>query len=109
MGQRLIEQANTEVADEIRDILRHALKEGGWTSARIASDMQILGQKGWNESTVFTTANGKRQTLNIDEALALLAVFGGRSRLIIQKVEALTEKIIAATDRRGNPGRRDTA
>ncbi len=102
MNKRI--KVDTAFADRIRALLRKEL-DNGWSCARVASEMQELGQTGWKENIVNSFAKGHRQILQIDEGVCLLAVFGSHAQWVTQEVDRLTRQLSAAAERRSSPRR----
>lgn len=93
--------------EEVRSLLSDEMQHGGWSAARIAAEMQIRGFSGWNENVVNGFARGIRQSLGLDEGLALLGVLGGRAKVVLQRIESLTNKVVGIVERRGASNRED--
>lgn len=97
-------RGKTTLTDKVRRVLVNELRNG-WSRSRVAADMQALGHPGWNEHIVNAFATGVRQSLGLDEGLALLAVFGARARMVEQEIEKLTGQMVATAEKLGSPAR----
>src|SRR5260370_35347650 len=102
MGRSI--QTSTDLRERVRALLADELAHG-WTVSRVASEMQYLGHKGWNENAVSMFARGRRLKLELDEGVAILAVFGGRARWVTQEIETPTKIVAPSAQRRESPKR----
>ncbi len=91
----------TTFIEKVRQLLKDEL-DHGWTSTNVAAEMNLLGHKGWNDNVVNTFARGHRQTVNLDEGLSLIAVFGSRAKWVTQTLDTLTTELLKAAEHRGS-------
>jgi predicted Zn-dependent peptidase len=86
-------KSGTAVADQIRALAAEA--RDGWTGERIGYEMQKLGHP-WNASTVSQFTIGRRQMLTVDEAVALLAIFKAKARMLENEIDKLVAELSPA-------------
>lgn len=87
MNSRIV--TSMVISDAVKDMVRRQVKSG-WTSERIAYEMQKIGHEGWNATTPVALLRPGTRALSVDEALGLLAVFRNRNRMIAKELERLT-------------------
>ena len=85
-------ETTTTISDEVKELVRRQIKSG-WTAERIAYEMQMLGHKGMTSSNLHSITRQNGRAYTVDEAAALLAIFGGRARAVTAEIERLTAMI----------------
>jgi hypothetical protein len=80
---------STTISDAVKKLLHSQIKSG-WTSERIAFEMQKAGHAGWSAHTPPSLTRAGTRALSVDEAVALLAVFKSRNRVMEKELNRLT-------------------
>lgn len=76
----------TTISDAVKQLMHEQIK-GGWTSERIAHEMQQLGHKGWSAHTPPSLTKAGTRPLTVDETVGLLAVFKSRTQIIAREID----------------------
>jgi hypothetical protein len=82
-------EAGTTISDLVKDMMRRQIK-AGWTSERVAYEMQKAGHAGWSAHTPTSLYREGTRALTVDEAVGLLAVFRSRNRIVEKELDRLT-------------------
>lgn len=85
--------SETPVGDMLKQMIRDGIKGGGWSSRTIAAEMRRIGHPGWKDETPWALSRPDSRQITVDEATALLGIFGGKARQVITRVEELTQMI----------------
>lgn len=83
-------KAATTVSDQVKDLLRHQVREMGWTAERIAYEMQRAGHDGWSFGTVHQMMRTDSRAFTVDEAIGILAVFNSKNQWMTKELNRLT-------------------
>jgi hypothetical protein len=94
MGRSIASKAeSTPINDLLKDMLRSGIRDEGWTAATIAGHMRRLGHAGWDDKTPHAMLVPGARQFTVDEASALLAIFGGKARAVTAQVNELISMI----------------
>jgi hypothetical protein len=97
-------ESSTTLAESIRTLVRDEVSKG-WSHDLVAHEMRELGQ-GWSAAIVYSFVSGQRQSLTMDEGVALLAIFGGNTRIVMKRVEEITQQVADRAEKRATQRRK---
>src|SRR5690242_6379366 len=86
--------AENPIAETIRNFVQEQI--GSWTCERVGYEMQRLGHPTWSAAVVSQFTVGRRQVLTVDEAVALLAVFKSKTRMLEKEIDRLASELSAS-------------
>lgn len=93
MSRSIHASSDTPIGDMLKGMIRDGIKDGGWSSRTIAAEMRRVGHPGWKDETPWALSRPDSRQFTVDEAASLLAIFGGKAKQVITRVEELTQMI----------------